>query len=158
MPLDKPFDQINKDDIDELVARGNAEKKTLEYKKELVFDQPSNRKEFLFDISSFANSSGGHIFFGVEEKEGVPITIPGLPWVNPDTLISTLENTCRDGIEPRIPGLHMKAIPIPGNPPELLRTRRAVGSTTANDLVHWADTPHITYSSTSNVSCVSSNI
>lgn len=120
MPLSKPFDQINKDDLDELIAQADAEKKTLEYKREIRVDQPSDRKEFLFDVSSFANTLGGHIFFGIEEDQGVPIALHGLPKVNPDKLISKLENMCRAGIEPRISGLQMKAISLPSKGPVIV--------------------------------------
>ena len=120
MPLNKPFDEIGEADIHELIARQEAESKTLDYKQSAIGSKDSDKKEFLADVSSFANASGGYLFIGIEEKEGVPISIPGLPSIDPDREIARLENLCRDGIDRRIPGLRMKAVPVEGKSPVLL--------------------------------------
>lgn len=53
---DEPF-------LQKLITDGIAESLTLEYKKEL----PSNNIELAKDVSSFANSNGGIIIYGIEE-------------------------------------------------------------------------------------------
>jgi len=105
-----PFDKIDEKTIRELVNNKVAEVKTLDYKKELPETTDRKKKEFLADVSSFANASGGHLVFGVEEKKGAPIAANGVTSDDPDATISWLESVARDGIAPRIPNLKTKAI------------------------------------------------
>ena len=111
--IHKPLDRISKEDIDALVADEVSEGKTLEYKQQLPGGTDSEKKEFLADVSSFANASGGDLLYGIEEQRdasekqtGIPSAAPGLAGVNADAEILRLENMVRDGIEPRIAGLH----------------------------------------------------
>jgi hypothetical protein len=70
-------------------------------------------KEFLKDVSSFANTSGGHLIIGIDEKDGVPTQI--VPVVSSvDQELQRLENLARDGLEPRIAGIQMRAVPVAG--------------------------------------------
>ena len=73
------------------------------------------KKEFLQDICSFANATGGHMILGVDEGEGVerglPVKLIGFT-VNIDEQISRLQNILLNGIEPRIYGLDMKAVEL----------------------------------------------
>src|ERR1700676_5539338 len=62
------FHDIGSDDILRLVENKSSERKTLEYKQVLKIGQQEERAEFLADISSFANASGGDIIFGVSEE------------------------------------------------------------------------------------------
>jgi predicted HTH transcriptional regulator len=48
------------------------ESRMIEYKKKLPGNSDGDKKEFLADISSFANSVGGTIFYGIKEKAGIP--------------------------------------------------------------------------------------
>ncbi len=68
------------------------------------------KREFLADVSSFANAAGGDIIYGVKEDEGIPTSINGLPAIDPDAEILRLDNSIRDGIEPRVPGVQIKAV------------------------------------------------
>ena len=69
--INKKFDRIELSDIQLHYETLIREIKTTEFKRELKFDDKSQVKEFLYDISSFANSSGGDIFYGIDEKEGL---------------------------------------------------------------------------------------
>jgi len=97
-------------DLQNLKDRQIAEGKFIEYKRELPGPTDSDKKEFLFDVSSFANAAGGHLIFGIEEEGGVPKTIPGVNVPDPDAEIRRLESLILDGIEPRIPGLELRFI------------------------------------------------
>ncbi len=113
MPLDRPFQEIDEKDILELIANQVAEGKTIDYKRDAIGRKDSDVKEFLFDVSSFANASGGDILIGMEEKRGLPAEISGLENVDPDKEISRLENLCRDHIDRRItPAMQMKVIQV----------------------------------------------
>jgi hypothetical protein len=110
MSLNKPLESISEADLQALVSDGVPEGKVIEYKDSLPDDSHDDKKEFLADVSSFSNAAGGHLLFGIEEDAGVPVQICGLQDIDPDADILRLENMLRDNIEPRIPGLSMRAI------------------------------------------------
>ena len=104
------FDDISEGDLKELVDVGVPEGLKIDYKRDLYGTSDNDKKEALKDISSFANSFGGHLIVGMDENKGIPTEITGLHGINTDTEIQRLENLVRDGIEPRITGLKIKAI------------------------------------------------
>ncbi|KYF89960.1 hypothetical protein BE20_19115 [Sorangium cellulosum] len=114
--LNKPFDQIERADIERLVADGVREGRYIDYKMELPKGSDGERKEFARDVTSFANAAGGYIIYGVtEQKEGgkntgVPASADGLPGVNADQEILRLESMLRGNIDPVIPGVRLKHI------------------------------------------------
>jgi predicted HTH transcriptional regulator len=108
----KPLGQINKADLEELITDQVQESKTIDYKRDIVVNTDEQKKEFLADISSFANAIGGHLIYGVVEEKGIPKQISGLEIRDIDKEIGRLENIIRDGIEPRIPGLSIHPIKL----------------------------------------------
>jgi len=60
-------DKIEFNDLEQLQSNAVLESKTIEYKKLLPTNSDADRKEFLADISSFANASGGDVIFGISE-------------------------------------------------------------------------------------------
>lgn len=127
--INKPFDAIEKGDIDYLLTEKVAELRTLEYKQSLPGGTDKDKKEFLADISSFANAAGGDILYGIEaEKDaaGKPTGRPGralgIADINGDALILSLHNQIRDGLDPRIPVVQIKPIEgFPNGPVILIR-------------------------------------
>ena len=114
------FDDIGPTDILNLVADKVSERKILEYKQILKIDKQDDKAEFLADISSFANASGGDIIFGISEardengeKTGIPEAIIPLGVDNPTKECSRIEEIISTGIEPRIPVVEVKPIDIP---------------------------------------------
>jgi len=113
MPFSKPLDQWQESDLLELKARQEPESRTLDYKRDSYGNTGSAKKEFLRDISSFANASGGHIIIGIDEKKGIPVSIPGLPGIDPDQELLRLENMYGNGISPRIvPTIQMGVVTL----------------------------------------------
>jgi len=115
--IHKPFELIDKEDVLALVSNQIPEGRMLEYKEQLPGDSDGERKEFLVDVSSFANAAGGDILYGVPELRdqdrkatGTPASAIGLADINADQVIGRLENMARDGIAPRISGIRMKPI------------------------------------------------
>jgi Schlafen, AlbA_2 len=106
------FDNLNQKDIQHLIDNGVSESKSLDYKSALPGNRDKDKKEFLADVSSFTNSIGGYIIFGVEEKEGIPQKLLGLENINPDQEILRLEGIIQNGISPRIPGINIRSIPF----------------------------------------------
>lgn len=113
MPLrNQPLESIEEADLEALVDNQVSERKTLEYKQSLPGGSDSENKEFLADVSSFANAAGGDLIFGIKEESGVPTELCGLRIANVDAQITRLENMIRDGIDPRIPGISMRPVPL----------------------------------------------
>lgn len=106
----KDIDSINLMDIQELKENSVSESKVLEYKKDLTLKTDNDRKELLSDISSFANTQGGDIIFGIKETAGIPESMDGIEIDDVDSLKQQLENILRDNLEPRLIGFSIKEI------------------------------------------------
>lgn len=107
------FDAISEADLREQITAGVPEGILVDYKRDMYGTTDAEVKEFLKDVSSFANSSGGHLIVGVDEVSGIPTGIVPLTG-DSDRDLQRLENLARDGLEPRISGIRMKALPITG--------------------------------------------
>lgn len=113
----KPLDSITEDDLQALIDLKVSENKIIEYKLELPKGNDSDTKEFLYDVSSFANASGGHLIYGIragtEEDKSLPVELCGLDGISDiDQLILGLNQKILAGIRPRIPGLNIQAVPL----------------------------------------------
>ena len=71
-----------------------------------------NKKEFLADVTSFANASGGYIVYGIKEQSGLPTEVCGLNIRDPDQEKLRLEGIIQTGSDPKIPGVYIRAIPL----------------------------------------------
>jgi hypothetical protein len=107
----KPLESIDENYLQSLVDNRIAEGKTIEYKVSLPGNSDSSKREFLSDVSSFANASGGDLIYGIKEKNGEAYELCGLMNINPDEEILRLENLVRDCIEPRM-NISSMAIPL----------------------------------------------
>ena len=112
--IPKSIDEITKLDIDALIQNQVREARTIEYKLILPGNSDEEKREFLADISSFANAGGGDLLYGIEESDGVPKNAVGLKDCKVDVEINRLECIIRYGINPRIPGVSIH--PIEGFP------------------------------------------
>lgn len=112
--LEKNIEDIFVEDLQSLIDNEVPEGKRIEYKQELPGNSDSEKKEFLSDVSSFANTLGGHIIYGIIEdrSHGIPKSLEGVSIANPDQEINRLENIIKQGIEPRIPHLDIKSITL----------------------------------------------
>jgi hypothetical protein len=114
------IEEVTPEHIASLVDNKVSERKVLEYKEKLPEGNDLAKKEFLGDVSSFANSFGGDIIYGIRDQRdrgkatGVPEAIVGLAGLNVSAEITRLESMMRDGIRPRIPNVQARDIEIPG--------------------------------------------
>jgi hypothetical protein len=123
--LSADLSKVDKDMIERLVTNAVPESTMLEYKEQLVVSNDAQKKEFLADVSSFANASGGDLIFGISEArdaDGKPTNVPsaavGLAGVGePDKV--RLESMIMDGIAPRM-SVRMKLVPGFANGPVLV--------------------------------------
>lgn len=103
--IDKPVAAVRKADVDAIVASGRVEDRTIDYKRELPGGSDEQRREFLRDVSSFANGMGGDILYGVEEAGGVPTVARGVTLSNFDELRRRLQSTVDSNLDPRLPAV-----------------------------------------------------
>ncbi|MGO9445115.1 MAG: helix-turn-helix domain-containing protein [Thiobacillaceae bacterium] len=86
----------------------------LDYKEGLsgTSDKEAKR-EFLKDVTAFANAAGGHLFLGVREPaEGLSVDEQLVGLDSGDTLAHDLERVASSSIDPRIPGLRIVPVSL----------------------------------------------
>lgn len=110
------LDRVTPADVLSLVSEKIPEGRYLDYKRDLPGRGSDAKKEFLADVTSFANAGGGAIVFGIaEEKDaagkntGIPDAIIGLA-DNIDLETLRLEQWLQSGVEPRLPAHHFHRI------------------------------------------------
>lgn len=113
MAIDRAdFDALNETDLRSLVDAGASEGHRLEFKRDPYGSSDDAKKEFLKDVSSFANSVGGHLIMGILEKDGAAAELVGFPAAEFDEIKQRLESLVRDAIEPRIVGIRIIGVPL----------------------------------------------
>jgi hypothetical protein len=108
------FDDLAERDLLDQIQAGVPEGVLVDYKRDLYGRADADIREFLKDVSSFANTSGGHLIIGMDETAGIPTALAPLSG-DSDQELQRLENLARDGLEPRIAGLRMKAVTLTGS-------------------------------------------
>ena len=118
MIFNKSIESIEEKDLQELIDLQVRESKELDYKESLSVGMESEKKEFLSDVSSFANANGGFVIYGVRESRedaGLPIELCGMELENPGKFGTTLENIIQTGLDPRLPAsnVHVQVVSLP---------------------------------------------
>jgi len=107
--------------IQSLAANGIAESRIIEFKRDIPAMTDAGKKEFLADVSSFANSIGGDLIFGVEEVDGVATACPGLTGFDADADSLALQSLIRDAVSPRMPVECETILGFPNGPVLVIR-------------------------------------
>jgi len=110
--ITKNIEQVTEEDLKSLIDDSVLEGRTIEYKQSLPSNSDLDKKEFLADVSSFANASGGDLIYGIITDSGIPTKLEGID-IDPsrvDQEIRRLDNIIRDSIEPRIPSLVIQPV------------------------------------------------
>jgi hypothetical protein len=106
-----PLDAIEESDLQRLIEARVAEKRDIDYKRDIYGNRDQDYGEFLADVSSFANTAGGEIVIGMTEQGGLPTGISPLQ-IDADAEVLRLENIARSGMQPRVFGFAVRAVPI----------------------------------------------
>jgi hypothetical protein len=108
-----PLGEITEGHLQRLIAAQAGESLHVEYKRETYGSNDDQRREFLADVSSFANAAGGDLVIGIVAAKGIPTVIH--PYMgNEDEERLRLEQMARDGLSPRVPNLQTRAVPLSG--------------------------------------------
>jgi len=138
MLYDKDLYSITGEDLKKLIEYGVPEDRYIEYKKELPNNSHHEVREFLADVSAFANASGGMIIFGILEDEGVPAAIEGLEIDDVDKEICRLEDIIRNNIKPKIIHPFIRQIKLDDKDLIIIRIPRSwSGPHVVNYQKHW---------------------
>ncbi len=85
-------------DINELIKNKQIEDDKIDYK--LFLDV--KKEDFLNDICAFANTHGGWLIYGVDEKNGIPQSTQPIEIKDKDTYKQTINNRITSKIEPYV--------------------------------------------------------
>lgn len=133
--LTKPFDEIEAADIETLIRNQVRESRAIDYKEALPGNADDEKKEFLRDVISFANTSGGDLLFGIREARdsagkttglpdpAAPVGLQGIG--NVDQEIRRLDDMITNGVAPRITGVRIKALDFSHGPVLVARIPRS---------------------------------
>lgn len=113
--ISKLLHAITLDDLHRLRENRISEGKTIEYKQALPGGSDGEKIKFLKAVTSLANTAGGDLLYGVEAQDGIPEALSGLHQPNEDDIKLRLESILRDGVEPRIPTIQFRFVPVDTN-------------------------------------------
>lgn len=115
MFLNKPVSELKYEDIEDLTSSGEPESITLDY-KQMVSGSEHDKAELAKDVSAFANSQGGYLIIGVEERRGKPVHPPcGTEQIlGRQKAEAWVEQVLNTNIAQRV-HTEIKPIPIPGS-------------------------------------------
>jgi hypothetical protein len=118
MIFNKAIRNVNYQDILELITRREEESFLLDYKAEINYTLDKDKKELCKDVSSFANSKGGILIYGIEQE--VDDNSPPKPKIDNPPIgiespnVETIENIISNGIYPRV-SFEIKSVEIDNN-------------------------------------------
>lgn len=115
MAIAKRIDDLVAEDIRSLLAAKVPEDRNLEYKTGLPTDSERSKRTLLKTVSSFANTAGGYVLYGIAASNGVPTDIEGITAENWDQAKLGIEHLIRDGIEPRVSGAQVRQVDVDGH-------------------------------------------
>jgi predicted HTH transcriptional regulator len=78
------IEAISDADLNDLIQATRPEGLAIDYNRDPYGNRDADKKQALKDITSFADSTGGHLIIGMEETKGVPTGRTGLPGVDAD--------------------------------------------------------------------------
>lgn len=97
--------------IQSLLSNQVPESEIIDYKRDCYGRNDADKRELLKDVSSFANSRGGHIIIGVDERAGVPTEIIGInATVDIDAEIQFMVQVINSGFDPASTSVQVRPV------------------------------------------------
>lgn len=105
---------VTEADLSALIAIRRPESQTIDYKRDTYTADQRGRHDLCADVSALANSSGGDLIIGIDEDpNGCALAITPIVG-NPDAEQRRLLDVLANGVEPKIPGLRIRAVDVAG--------------------------------------------
>jgi hypothetical protein len=103
-----------KSDLDRLIEEDIQESLNLDYKDARALEKTDpKRNELCKDVSAFANSAGGQIIYGIQEKDHHPVRVQDADAVSPaDISREWVEQVIDSTVQPRIQNLRIQPIDV----------------------------------------------
>ena len=118
------FTQISEADLLELIDTGVPEGQTIEYKSAPYGKTDTDKREFLKDVTAFANTKGGHLVIGMRANDGVAShLVPMTEAIDEEKL--RMEQLLQSGIEPRLYSVEIGEVIAGGGKVLVLRIPRS---------------------------------
>jgi hypothetical protein len=122
--LHLPLAQITAAHLQMLIDDGARESRYIDYKQQSYGNDDRAKEEFRADISSFANTDGGDIVIGMATKGDAPTAICPLALDVPREK-ERLEQMARSGLEPQLPLVDVRTVPVAGGDVLIIRVERS---------------------------------
>jgi hypothetical protein len=106
-----PLDQIDEAALQALIDGRTSESRSIEYKRTSYGASNADHSEFLADVSSFANTSGGDLVIGMRATDGIPKEFSPLD-IAIDAEALRFEQLARAGLQPRIVNIAFQPVRI----------------------------------------------
>jgi hypothetical protein len=105
---------LTEDTVRKFLSLAIPEGLYLDYKEGLSgTSEKDAKREFLKDVTAFANAAGGHLFLGVKEpSEGISVDGQLIGLDDGEALAQDLERLASTSVDPRIPGLRIVRVPL----------------------------------------------
>lgn len=114
------LDAITPAQLTRLVETKSRESAVIDYKQAFALSSDEQKREFLFDVASFANTDGGDLVYGIRAVDGIPEEIVGLADFIADNELLRMEDMLRSGIVPRLSGVGFQIVNAPSSRPVLI--------------------------------------
>ncbi|WP_434403382.1 AlbA family DNA-binding domain-containing protein [Sphingobium sp. DN12] len=109
--IERALDQITLADIEALVTYRRSEGATLDFKEAFPPGDHKGVRDFLADVTAFANTDGGDIIVGLrEDKNGTAQEIVGIDKAGLDEGLRRIDDQLRSCIDPRVPLFRVQEI------------------------------------------------
>ncbi|MCB2189279.1 MAG: ATP-binding protein [Deltaproteobacteria bacterium] len=121
----KSLDDVTKQDLEDLIRDGYRENLEVEYKSQAYGDDKRGKTELLKDVTAFANSQGGLLIVGIEEKHGKPFFLNGIE--NADRFKDKTRDIINSSIRERIQNVTIKLVEVgPAKHVVIIRVPRSI--------------------------------
>ncbi len=114
MTVTQSSERLTVRDIERFLETKAPEDTTLEFKQAVYEKSDKGKKEFVKDVTAFANSQGGHLVIGVIEKERCATALNPLKGIDLDAEMQRLQNLCNTRVVPLITGVDIYCIDVDG--------------------------------------------
>jgi hypothetical protein len=110
--ITRAFNEITDARLREVCEQRTNESRTLDFKRELPGTNDRGRHDLLKDVCALANADGGDLVYGIEDEHGQAVRISPITTEAADAAMRRLSQVVDSGIEPRLPSIHIRDVPL----------------------------------------------